>query len=42
MDTLDKLVISAKVLALVELKGKIQKEIEDLEAIKEDKDEIPF
>ena len=42
MDTLDKLIISAKILALVELKAKIQKEIEDLEATKEDTDEIPF
>jgi len=42
MDTLDKLIISAKILALVELKGKIQQEIEELEATKEGTDEIPF
>jgi hypothetical protein len=39
--TLDKLIITAKIIALYDLKEKITKEIEDLENQKED-DEIPF
>ena len=41
-NTLDKLVINAKIIALYDLKKKIDKEIEDLESQKEDTDEIPF
>ena len=40
--TLDNIIINAKVLALMELKEKITKEIVNLEAKREDKDEIPF
>jgi hypothetical protein len=41
-DTLDELIISAQILALVQAKNKIQERIEELEKEKEDKDEIPF
>ncbi len=42
MKELDKLIISTKIVALLELKNKIQEEIEELESKKEDADEIPF
>mgnify|MGYP003140542565 CR=1 FL=1 len=42
MTDLDKLLISTKINALLELKSKIQDEIDDLERKKEDADEIPF
>ena len=40
--TLDNIIINAKIIALMELKEKITKEIVDLETKREDKDEIPF
>ena len=40
--TLDNIIINAKVIALMELKEKITKEIVDLETKREDKDELPF
>jgi len=40
--TLDNIIINAKVIALMELKEKITKEIVDLETKREDEDEIPF
>ena len=42
MDTIDKLINSTKQLALVELKNKIQEEIDKLEQEREDADKIPF
>ena len=42
MKELDKLIISTKIVALLELKNKIQEEIEELQSKKEDADEIPF
>ena len=42
MDTIDKLINSTKQLALVELKNKIQEEIDKLEQEREDEDKIPF
>ncbi len=42
MKELDKLIISTKILALLELKNKIQDEIDELERKKEADDEIPF
>ena len=42
MDTIDKLINSTKQLALVELKNKIQEEIDKLEEEREDDDKIPF
>ena len=42
MKELDRLLISTKINALLELKNKIQDEIDELERQKEDKDEIPF
>ena len=42
MKELDKLIISTKIVALLELKNKIQEEIDELERKKEDADEIPF
>ena len=46
MDTFDKhinkLVATAKISVPIELKNKIQEEIDELEKQKEDKDEIPF
>ena len=41
-DTLDELIISAQILALVQAKNKIQERIEELERQKEVDDEIPF
>ena len=41
-NTLDKLINNAKIIALYDLKKKIDKEIEDLERKNEDTDEIPF
>ena len=42
MDTIDKLINSTKRLALVELKNKIQEEIDRLEREREDADKITF
>jgi len=42
MDTIDKLINSTKQLALIEMKEKIQKEIDKLEQEREDDDKIPF
>jgi len=42
MKDLDKLLISTKINALLELKNKIQDEIDELERQKEVDDEIPF
>ena len=42
MDTIDKLINSTKQLALIELKNKIQEEIDRLEREREDADKIPF
>ena len=42
MKELDKLIISTKIVALLELKNKIQEEINELERQKEVDDEIPF
>jgi|TARA_Y100000004_G_scaffold117286_1_gene131856 hypothetical protein len=42
MKELDKLIISTKIVALLELKNKIQDEINELERQKEVDDEIPF
>ena len=42
MDTIDKLINSTKQLALIELKNKIQEEIDKLEREREDEDKIPF
>ena len=42
MDTIDKLINSTKQLALVELKNKIQEEIEKLEEEADEKESIPF
>jgi len=41
-NTLDKLINNAKIIALYDLKKKIDKEIEDLERRNEESDEIPF
>ena len=42
MDTIDKLINSTKQLAVIEMKEKIQKEIDKLEQEREDDDKIPF
>ena len=42
MKELDKLIISTKIVELLELKNKIQDEINELERQKEVDDEIPF
>ena len=42
MKELDKLIISTKIVALLELKNKIQDRIDELEKQKEVDDEIPF
>ena len=42
MKELDKLIINAQILALVEAKNKIQDRIDELEKQKEVDDEIPF
>jgi cell division septum initiation protein DivIVA len=42
MKELDKLIISTKIVALLELKNKIQEEIDELERQKAGEDEIPF
>ena len=42
MKELDKLIISTKIVALLELKNKIQEEIDELERQKEVDNEIPF
>ncbi len=42
MKDLDKFLISTKINALLELKNKIQDEIDELERQKEVDDEIPF
>ena len=41
-NTLDKLINNAKIIALYDLKKKIDKEIDDLERRNEETDEIPF
>ena len=40
--TLDDIIANAKILALYDLKKKIDKEIDDLKRQKEETDEIPF
>jgi len=42
MDTIDKLINSTKQMALIEMKEKIQEEIDKLEREREDADTIPF
>ena len=42
MDTVDSIIINAQLLALLEVKNKVQDKIDELEKQKEDKDEIPF
>ena len=42
MDTIDKLINSTKQLALIEMKEKIQKEIDKLEQERDDDDKIPY
>jgi hypothetical protein len=42
MDQVDKLINSTKQLALIEMKNKIQEEIDKLEAEREEADEKPF
>ena len=42
MDTIDKLINSTKQLALIEMKEKIQKEIDKLQQERDDDDKIPF
>ena len=42
MDTIDKLINSTKQMALIEMKEKIQEEIDKLEAEREEADEKPF
>ena len=42
MDTIDSIIINAQLLALLEIKNKVQDKIDELEKQKEDKDEIPF
>ena len=41
-NTLDKLINNAKIIALYDLKKKIDKEIEDLQSANKAEDEIPF
>ena len=42
MDTIDKLINSTKQMALIEMKEKIQDEIDKLEQEREDAEKIPF
>ena len=42
MDTIDKLINSTKQMALMQMKDKIQEEIDKLEQEREDADKIPF
>ena len=42
MDTIDKLINSTKQMALIEMKEKIQEEIDKLEREREEADEKPF
>ena len=42
MDTIDKLINSTKQMALIEMKEKIQEEIDKLERQREDEDKHPF
>ena len=42
MDNIDKLINSTKQLALIEMKNKIQEEIDKLEEEREEADEKPF
>ena len=42
MDTIDKLINSTKQMALIEMKEKIQEEIDKLEREREDAEAIPF
>ena len=41
-DTIDDIIINAQLLALIQVKNKIQDKIDELEKQKEDKNEIPF
>ena len=41
-DTIDNIIINAQLLALIQVKNKIQDKIDELEKQKEDKDEIHF
>jgi len=41
-DTIDNIIINAQLLALIQVKNKIQDKIDELEKQKEDKNEIPF
>ena len=41
-DTIDNIIINAQLLALFQVKNKIQDKIDELEKQKEDKNEIPF
>jgi hypothetical protein len=41
-DTIDDIIINAQLLALFQVKNKIQDKIDELEKQKEDKNEIPF
>ena len=41
-DTIENIIINAQLLALIQVKNKIQDKIDELEKQKEDKNEIPF
>ena len=41
-DTIDNIIINAQLLAVIQVKNKIQAKIDELEKQKEDKNEIPF
>ena len=41
-DTIDNIIINAQLLALMQVKNKIQEKIDELERQKEGDDEIPF
>ena len=42
MDTIDSIIINAQLLALMQVKNKIQEKIDELEKQKVGEDEIPF
>ena len=42
MDTIDSIIINAQILALLEIKNKVQDKIDELERQKAGEDEIPF
>ena len=42
MDTVDSIIINAQLLALMQVKNKIQEKIDELERQKAGEDEIPF